>query len=173
MASTIFPSVSIKILLRFSLLLHYPLFSWTILGILITKNTIENRNEHKQISIKPMDIWPAKYYSNIFYLLIKFGLISCFNRHNSFDTVTYLITILKYWNEPATRWVHYNIMWSSLKVSHNKTKNIVNSGIKLNRNKEPSWSWSYGSWVCNYLCNKCLSLRRGVLDTTLCEKVYR
>ena len=44
------------------------------------------------------------------------------------------------------------------------------------------WSWSCGSWMCNYLCNQCLSpltlwvrkrLRRGVLDTTLCDKVCR
>jgi len=21
----------------------------------------------------------------------------------------------------------------------------------------PSWPWSYGSWIYNYLCNKCLS----------------
>ena len=43
-----------------------------------------------------------------------------------------------------------------------------------------SWSWSHGSWICTYLCNQCLSLltlrvriplRRGVLDTTLCDKV--
>ena len=48
----------------------------------------------------------------------------------------------------------------------------------------PSWSWSYGSWIYNYmyLCNHCLSpltlwgrtpLRRSVLDTTfttLCDK---
>ena len=42
--------------------------------------------------------------------------------------------------------------------------------------EEPSWSWSYGSWIYNYLCNQCLSLlmlwvrtplKRGVLDTTL------
>ena len=42
------------------------------------------------------------------------------------------------------------------------------------------WSWMYGSWIYNYLCNQCLSpytllarisLRRGVLDTTLCDKV--
>jgi hypothetical protein len=46
--------------------------------------------------------------------------------------------------------------------------------------KWPSWSWSYGSWIYNYLCNQCLSpltlwiripLRRGVLNTTLCDKV--
>jgi hypothetical protein len=44
----------------------------------------------------------------------------------------------------------------------------------------PSWSWSYGSWIYNYLCNQCIStltlwvwilFRRGVLDTTLCDKV--
>jgi hypothetical protein len=41
-------------------------------------------------------------------------------------------------------------------------------------------SWSYGSWIYNYLCNQCLSpltlwvwtpLRRGVLNTTFCNKV--
>ena len=41
-------------------------------------------------------------------------------------------------------------------------------------------SWSYGSWIYNYICNQCLSpltlwnrilLRRGVLDTTLCDKL--
>jgi hypothetical protein len=44
----------------------------------------------------------------------------------------------------------------------------------------PSWSWSYGSWIYNYLCNQCQSplelcfrtpLWRGVVDTTLCDKV--
>jgi hypothetical protein len=42
------------------------------------------------------------------------------------------------------------------------------------------WSWSYGSWIYNYMCNQCLSplmlwvripLKRGVLDTTLCDKL--
>ena len=41
-------------------------------------------------------------------------------------------------------------------------------------------SWSYGSWIYNYLCNQCLSpltlwvwipLRQVVLKTTLCDKV--
>jgi hypothetical protein len=41
-------------------------------------------------------------------------------------------------------------------------------------------SWSYDSWIYNYLCNQCLSpptlwvripIRRGVLDTALCNKV--
>jgi hypothetical protein len=46
---------------------------------------------------------------------------------------------------------------------------------------DPSWSWSYGSWIYIYLCNQCLSPpltlwvrtppRWGVLDTTLCDQV--
>ena len=44
-----------------------------------------------------------------------------------------------------------------------------------------SWSWLYGSWNYNYLCNQCLSPLKlwvrtlltwqDVLDTTLCDKV--
>jgi len=46
--------------------------------------------------------------------------------------------------------------------------------------KVPSWSWSYGRKIYNYMCNQCLSLltlwvrmplRRSVLDTTICGKV--
>ena len=44
----------------------------------------------------------------------------------------------------------------------------------------PPWLWSYGSWIYNYLCKQCplllklwvqIPLRRGVLDTILCDKV--
>ena len=43
-----------------------------------------------------------------------------------------------------------------------------------------SWSWWDGSWIYNYVYNRCLSqltlwvripLRRGVLDTVFCDKV--
>jgi hypothetical protein len=43
-----------------------------------------------------------------------------------------------------------------------------------------SWSWSYGCWIYNYLCNQCLSpltlwvrtpFMQGELDITLCDKV--
>ena len=49
-----------------------------------------------------------------------------------------------------------------------------------NNMRDPLWSWSYGSWIYNYLCNHHLSplklwdqipLRQTVLDTTLCDKV--
>ena len=59
---------------------------------------------------------------------------------------------------------------------------IVSQGILSysSRIPGPSWSWSYGSWIYNYLCNLCLSpltlwvripLRRGVFDAKLCDKV--
>ena len=44
----------------------------------------------------------------------------------------------------------------------------------------PSWPWSYGSWIFNYLCNRCLSplklwvripLRRDEIDTLLCDTI--
>jgi hypothetical protein len=42
----------------------------------------------------------------------------------------------------------------------------------------PSWPWSYGSWIYNYLCNQCLSplmlwVRISIRArcTTLCDKV--
>ena len=42
-------------------------------------------------------------------------------------------------------------------------------------NQGPSWSWSYCSWIYNYICNECLSpLKlwvRTPLDTKLCDKV--
>lgn len=34
----------------------------------------------------------------------------------------------------------------------------------------PLWSWAYGSWINNHLCNQFESCsRRGVLGTTLCR----
>jgi hypothetical protein len=74
---------------------------------------------------------------------------------------------------------------------HLRDASMCNSSI----NRGPSWwygswiynylcnqgpSWRYGCWIYNYLCNQCLSplmLRdwippwRGVLHTTLCDKV--
>jgi hypothetical protein len=42
----------------------------------------------------------------------------------------------------------------------------------------PSWSWSYGSWIYNYLCNQCLSplmlwVRISIRERckTFCDKV--
>ena len=44
--------------------------------------------------------------------------------------------------------------------------------------KGPSWPWSYGSWIYNYLCNQCLSplmlwvrISTRARCATLCDKV--
>ena len=49
---------------------------------------------------------------------------------------------------------------------------------KLWVNLGPSWLWSYGSWIYNYICNRCLSplmlwvrLPLRARCTTLCDKV--
>jgi hypothetical protein len=60
------------------------------------------------------------------------------------------------------------------------TLRLVRWPKKHRKIRGPSCSWSYGSWIYNYLYNQCLSplmlwvrilLRRGVLDTTICDKV--
>ena len=72
------------------------------------------------------------------------------------------------------------VFWDSIWNVDEWVKHIVNvtPGPKLYR--RPLWWRSYVSWTYNYLCNQCLSplklpvritLRRGVLDTTWCDKV--
>jgi hypothetical protein len=77
---------------------------------------------------------------------------------------------------------HHDVNKTVLKVlldNPNPIKSIILTDIFIT-NEGPSWSWSYGSWISNYLCNQYLSplmlwvrnpLRRGVLDTTLYDKV--
>ena len=69
-------------------------------------------------------------------------------------------------------WINYCISFVTLY--------IVFESIYPYNAKGPSWSWSYGSWIYNYLWNQCLSsltlsvripLRRGVLDT-LCNTIF-
>ena len=50
--------------------------------------------------------------------------------------------------------------------------------FKTKQKEGPSWPWSYGSWIYNYLCNQCLSplmswVRISIRArcTTLCDKV--
>ena len=73
--------------------------------------------------------------------------------------------------------------WHHLRYDHNLMgKCIKSSTLFTSYFSVLSWSWLYGSWIYNYLCNQCLSplmlwvrilLRWGVLDTTLCDKVCR
>ena len=41
--------------------------------------------------------------------------------------------------------------------------------IASDRSEGLSWLWSYGSWICNYLCNRCLSQPKGA---KMCQIQY-
>ena len=50
--------------------------------------------------------------------------------------------------------------------------------LKHTRHRGPSWPWSYGSWIYNYICNQYISplmlyvrISIRVRCTTLCDKV--
>jgi len=38
-----------------------------------------------------------------------------------------------------------------------KVKSLLNPSHIILNTKGPLWSWPYGSWIYNYLCNQCLS----------------
>ena len=68
----------------------------------------------------------------------------------------FLIVFIHYYFNPAMKWCFSYLL-----------------KLKFWMKAPPSWSWSYDSWIYNYLCNQCLSplklwvrtpLRRGVLN---------
>jgi hypothetical protein len=40
------------------------------------------------------------------------------------------------------------------------------------QNMGPSWSWSYGCWIYNYLCNQCLSQTKAANSNSVHGEVY-
>ena len=79
--------------------------------------------------------------------------------------------------------LYFWYLFKAIKEKSEVKKYLLNhykSYFKLNAHQGLSWSQSYGSWIYNYLCNQCISpltlwvqipFRRGVLNTTLCDKV--
>ena len=78
----------------------------------------------------------------------------------------------------------YSLRWNGKITSHrrycySRDRNCI-WGSKHGLFKGQSWSWSYGTWIDNHLCNQCRSPltlwvrippMRGVHGTTLCELV--
>jgi hypothetical protein len=71
-----------------------------------------------------------------------------------------------------------HLYWYSLKHGFSRYMTHL-STPKFEGSRDQSWSWSYSSWIYNYLCNQCLSpqklwvrisFRRSLLDTTLRDK---
>ena len=78
----------------------------------------------------------------------------------------------------------------SSKITHSRTFVVsgycifwqIENRLPFRNTWGSSWSWSYSSWMYNYRCNRCLSSlvlwiwiphRKGVFDTTICDKVYQ
>jgi len=67
--------------------------------------------------------------------------------------------------------------WSSVTANQFIVATIT-LALHTNQSRGPSWSWSYGSWIYNYLCNQCLSplmlwvrISMRARCPTLCDKV--
>jgi hypothetical protein len=56
------------------------------------------------------------------------------------------------------------VSWTPLRKATTCRKSLTNfitylifKQVCITYSEGMSWQWSYGSWICNYLCNKCLS----------------
>jgi hypothetical protein len=78
--------------------------------------------------------------------------------------------------------VYYNNRNSNIFLCEHSYKWCMRLGniikIYFNTVRGPSWPWSYGGWIYNYICNQCLSplmlwvrLPLSSRITTLCDKV--
>ena len=111
----------------------------------------------------PQHLYNNNKYQNI-YKLTSFLT----SDHSFIVGITFTETVLNY-SSNSTIW-----MYCILNQIHNWWT------FYLYATEGPSWSWSYDSWIYNYLCNRCLSpltlwvripFRRGVFDTTLCDNI--
>jgi hypothetical protein len=123
------------------------------------------------------------------YLNFPFITISAqYRKKNTLHDVMKFVTDLKYLTKLtySIQW-YYCIVYFLLVifvlviVNLENKKNIQWSRLLyIYQNPRPAWSWSYGCWIYNCLCNQCISpltlwvripLRWSVLDTTLWDKV--
>ena len=94
-----------------------------------------------------------------------------------------LLILVDWWNCWPSLSFHNQLKWIAIwypEISHSSClfQLIITRLLKF---EGPWCSWSYGSWIYNYMCNKYLSslklrveeplLWRGELDTTLIDKV--
>jgi hypothetical protein len=76
--------------------------------------------------------------------------------------------------------IEVNIIYTRMNRNDYISQWGIACSVRALHGQGPSWLWSYGSWIYNYLCNQWLSqltlwvkilLGQGVHDTTLCDKV--
>jgi hypothetical protein len=74
----------------------------------------------------------------------------------------------------------FSTFWYTRYLNISLSMHLKNEHIIFIQYMGPSWQWSYGSWICNYLNNQCLSplmlwVRISIRArcTTLYDKVCR
>ena len=107
-------------------------------------------------------------------------LVTSLTNHNRkdfsllFEAGIYFAKLFSTFVSTKFRMVHSNLIIQLYTISFKFTLSYTDS----NWLSRPSWPWSYGSWIYNYLCNQCLSplmlcVRISIRArcTTLCDKV--
>ena len=102
----------------------------------------------KQITV--MNSTPTKFYTFLY------GFVSILERWNfSLQYKTIFYDICKYlrivWTEVKRLWQFFKMVG----LLRYWNKNIISA--LPDKQLGPPWSWSYGSWIYNYLCSQCLS----------------
>ena len=127
--------------------------------------------------------WPVLFPIRLFncsdwYFFVFHFFLICVKLLN-IVIVTFLIQFCDiYLDRKMASWhffLTFHVKCPSLFFIPNKCHKII-----IQSYKRAVWSWSYGSWIYNYLCNQCITTNvvslkthswRGVLDITLCDKV--
>ena len=126
---------------------------------------------HGVIFIKNITYYVSKCYSFKLFLYIAYLYFGGFQKGCKLPWRTLAIRPIDAYEKV---WLTFFREKKSIKIIR-----IMKDYTKLScywNHSGPSWWWSYNSWIYNYICNQCLSsltlwvgisLRRGVLDTTV------
>jgi len=60
-------------------------------------------------------------------------------------------------NFSSTSAIYRGVLFYVSFLEHYLLNSIILYAYVFIYNKGPLWSWSYGSWIYNFLCNQCLS----------------
>ena len=126
---------------------------------------LQQVEEYLHLRFKILDQIRMSFLSDIFRLIVL-------NMRTHIWWISQFIPCLQFLTQRLTNFFYFSINFYSIFLQ------LVSQLLKNYRGSY--WLWSYGGWIYNYLCNQCLSqltlwvrtaLRRGVLNTTFCDKV--
>jgi hypothetical protein len=103
------------------------------------------------------------------FIIFYYDVWHCFSM-NQYHPWGWLMSPVYIWCFHLTTWCFCYLQISGTFFNLKETLSFFIFYISAFHQKESGPSWPHGSRIYNYLCNQCL-FRRGVLDTTLCDKV--